>query len=285
MTELTAHEKDIIENLLEMKNGTVLDMDRDEFIYFILKYTDINLDEFEEYEESNSANLFRKMWDVESAYTVAVVLKHLLEWYMKHKYYDIDEDYSREYDDTIFVQRIELYSECERVKNNLMYKDFYSLPKQSNKALDILKDDIRESLGRGIPQLVLDRLHTFTVSFLRNICHEHGIEIQNSNGQKYSLTSLVGMIAKFYKNNNAFETEFPVVAIKSSISIYEKFNKIRNDSSYAHANQTLNSMETDFAIKSIINTLSFMDALERMLKYLKRIEDKKQDVMDIELPF
>lgn len=286
MADLTAYEKEILENLLGLKNNSVLDMDKDEFLYFINKYIDIDLDNFEEYQDLNSANLFRKMLEIESDYTVSVMLKHLLEWYLKHKYYEVEEDSSIEFDDTYFANKIQHYSECKRIENSLMFKDYYRIPKQKNKELDILIDDIRESLGRDIPQLIIDRLHTFTMSFLRNICIEHNIEIIDDNENKYSMTNLMGKIARYYEGNNVFESEFSIIAIKSSISIFEKFNQLRNGKSYAHANQTLNTLETNFAVKSIINVISFMDSMERMLKYLARIEDKKnRNILEIDLPF
>ncbi len=286
MAELIAYEKQLFEEIFEMHKTTVLNMDRDEFIFFVGKYIDIDLDDFEEYKECNSADLFRKMWGIETDYTIAVTLEHLLEWYIKHKYYEVDENYSGEYDDSYYSERIRKYLECKRITHQLKYKDFYSLPKHKNTQLDILVKDIRESLGRGVPQLMIDRLHTYTVSFLRNICNKHSIEIKDQNDKFYSLTSLMGMLVKHYESVNAYESDFVSIALKSTISVFEKFNNLRNEKSYAHSNVTLNSMETEFALKSIINTLNFIDRLESMLTYIKRIENASvKNTQDDELPF
>lgn len=287
MAELTAYEKQLFEELFEMHNTTVLGMDKDEFIFFICKYIDIELDDFEEYQECNSAaDLFRKMWKIETDYTIAITLNHLSEWYIKHKYYEIDENYSGEYDDNYFYERINKYSECKRISYQLKYKGFYSLPEHKNVHLDILAKDIRESLGRGVPQLMIDRLHTYTVSFIRDICTRRSIDIKNETDKFYSLTSLMGMLIKYYESVTAYESDFVSIALKSSISIFDKFNNLRNDKSYAHANITLSSMETEFALKTIINTLNFIDGLENMLKYIERIEkNRTTNIRDIELPF
>lgn len=286
MAELTAYEKQLFEDIFEMRNATVLDMNRDEFIFFIGKYIDIELGDFEEYQESNSADLFRKMWKIETDYTVAITLEHLLKWYIKHKYYEADKNYSGEYGDSYYLERINKYSECKRISQQLKYKEFYSLPKHKNTHLDILVKDIRESLGRGVPQLMIDRLHTYTISFLRDICNKHSINIKDEKDKFYSITSLMGMLAKYYESVNAYESDFVSIALKSSISIFEKFNNLRNEKSYAHSNITLNSMETEFALKAIINTLNFIDGLESILTYIKRIEKNSlTNIRDVELPF
>ena len=286
MAELIAYEKQLFEEILEMHKTTVLGMDRGEFIFFIGKYIDIELDDFEEYQECSSADLFRKMWEIETDYTIAVTFEHLLEWYIKHKYYEVDENYLGEYDDSYYSERINKYSECKRIAHQLKYKEFYSLPKHKNTHLDILEKDIRESLGRGVPQLMIDRLHTYTVYFLRDICNKHSIDIKDEKDKFYSLTSLMGMLVKYYENVNAYESDFVSIALKSNISIFEKFNNLRNEKSYAHSNVTLNSMETEFALKTIINILNFIDGLESILAYIKRIEKKSlTNIGDVELPF
>ena len=128
MAELTAYEKQLVEEIFEMHKTTVLDMDRDEFIFFIGKYIDIELDDFKEYQDGNSADLFQKMWEIETDYTISVTLEHLLEWYIRHKYYEVDENYSGEYE-SYYSERINKYSECKKIAHQLKYKEFYSLPK------------------------------------------------------------------------------------------------------------------------------------------------------------
>jgi hypothetical protein len=44
-------------------------------------------------------------------------------------------------------------------------------------------------------------------------------------------------------------------------------------------------METEYALKSIINTLSFIEKLEKLLKYLDLQKNKSPNSSDIELPF
>ena len=46
------------------------------------------------------------------------------------------------------------------------------------------------------------------------------------------------------------------------ISIFEKFNTIRNDQSFAHDNTILNKNESEFVLKTISNLLVFINKVE-----------------------
>lgn len=136
------------------------------------------------------------------------------------------------------------------------------LPENSDDDLQILNRDIAESLSRNEPVLVLDRLHTFSTRFIREICLKHGIATQQANGDFYPLHSLVGMLTKYYRNNNLFESEFIEQAFKMSISLFEKYNSVRNDQSYAHDNKVLNNKESAYIVRVMAATLNLLDEIE-----------------------
>ena len=134
------------------------------------------------------------------------------------------------------------------------------LPEESEESFEVLSRDISDALAKGEPVLVLDRLHTYSTRYLRRLCEKHGLSI--SDGDNYPLQSLAGNLAKFYVNDNYFESEFPARAIKISISEFDAFNKIRNDMSYAHDNDVLNKAEAAYVVKVVAATLTFIHALE-----------------------
>lgn len=45
--------------------------------------------------------------------------------------------------------------------------------------LKLLEDDIERSLKNQQPELVLDRLHTFTVKIIKEFCEKNSITIYN----------------------------------------------------------------------------------------------------------
>ena len=50
--------------------------------------------------------------------------------------------------------------------------------------------------------------------------------------------------------------------LKSSISIIEAFNEVRNNKSLAHDNQLLNNRESILIINNIINTIDYIESIE-----------------------
>lgn len=68
------------------------------------------------------------------------------------------------------------------------------------------------------------------------------------------------------------QSEFSVSAIKSSISLFDKYNTIRNQQSYAHDNEVLAKMESDYIVRVIAATLTFIDNVEKHIQKKKVVE-------------
>lgn len=136
------------------------------------------------------------------------------------------------------------------------------LPEEHGESFEILSRDIYEALSRNEPTLVLDRLHTYSTKFFRTICLKHGIFVSDNTGENYPIHSLVGSLAKYYKENKVFESEFANQALKMSISTFEKYNTIRNDKSYAHDNEVLDKAEAEYVVSIVTATLTLIHKLE-----------------------
>ena len=139
-----------------------------------------------------------------------------------------------------------------------------SLPEEKGDTFEVLSEDIRAALEKDQPSLVLDRLHTFSTKLIRDICQKHSIPIAQNNSN-YPLHSLVGALVSYYKANDVLESEFTEQAIKMSISIFERFNSIRNDHSYAHDNDILNKIEARYVVKVISAAISLLYEIESTL--------------------
>lgn len=136
------------------------------------------------------------------------------------------------------------------------------LPEEHGETFEILSRDIYEALSRNEPTLVLDRLHTYSSKFFRTICLKHGLSVCDNTGGNYPIHSLVGTLAKYYKENKVFESEFANQALKMSISTFEKYNTIRNDKSYAHDNEVLDKAEAEYVVTIVSATLTLIHKLE-----------------------
>ena len=80
--------------------------------------------------------------------------------------------------------------------------------------------------------------------------------------QHYPVHSLMGSLAKHYHQNGTIKSDFAEQALKTSISLFDKYNAVRNDHSYAHDNEILDKAEATLAIKIMAATISFVDEVE-----------------------
>ena len=81
---------------------------------------------------------------------------------------------------------------------------YVELPEEEQDSFDILSRDIKDSLAKREPVLVLDRLHTYSSKYIRELCTKCGIPTKDNSGDNYPLHSLVGGLVKHYKNNGFF---------------------------------------------------------------------------------
>ncbi|UNT96723.1 abortive infection family protein [Allobaculum mucilyticum] len=141
-------------------------------------------------------------------------------------------------------------------------KPTINLPEKPDPTLETLRPEITALIEEGKPTLALDRLHTFTTKFLRTICDDSQIPIKKSNGDYLPLHSVMGRLCNHYEENNLIESEFSLRALKSSISLLEAFNDIRNNKSYAHDNPVLNKVESEFVVEIVSSVLNLLNAVK-----------------------
>lgn len=144
-------------------------------------------------------------------------------------------------------------------------EDNITLPTVKGDTWEVLSEDITQALLRNEPTLVLDRLHTFCTRYVRELCEKKGICTVDGKNQHYPVHSLMGSLAKNYQQNGTLKSDFAVQALKTSISLFDKYNAVRNDHSYAHDNEILDKAEATLAIKIMAATISFVDEVETSL--------------------
>lgn len=127
-----------------------------------------------------------------------------------------------------------------------------------NKDLVLLEQQICDCI-QDKPELCLDRLHTFVVKYIRTICEKHEIPTIKEN----PLDSIFGEYVRFLTKNKLVTSEMTIRILKSSISILEGFNRVRNEHSFAHPNALLNYDESLLICSNILIILRFLDAIEQ----------------------
>jgi hypothetical protein len=70
--------------------------------------------------------------------------------------------------------------------------------------------------------------------------------------------------------------------LKSSISTWEAFNRVRNDQSFAHANQVLNYDESLLIFNHVASAIRFIEAVEHRIsgaeKQSAAISEQEDDI-------
>jgi hypothetical protein len=74
--------------------------------------------------------------------------------------------------------------------------DLTTLPNEEAESYEVLSRDIHDAINKGEPTLVLDRLHTYSVHYLRDICRKHDIPVADNKGNYFPLHSLAGSLVK-----------------------------------------------------------------------------------------
>lgn len=249
MSDLTMMEKRKLERALGMGSGYVLDFSNRTFEEFILESVGIEIyDEKYDYASGSKANRMRAFWEKESNYLVGKLLGDIFEnWDELNHGYEIKpvpEDCLK------IVQRLKAsapvpdISAVEAIKED---KDFETLAKS-----------VREAIDRNEPETGLDRLHTFVTKYFRVLCEKHGITTEREK----PLHSLVGEYIKHLKKEGLIESEMTERILKSSISVMEAFNKVRNQQSYAHDNEVLNYNESLLIFGHVTSSIRFIEAIE-----------------------
>lgn len=273
MSDLSFLEKGSFESLFGMGSGYVLDFSDRTFQEYIGETTGINIyDEKYNFRSGSKANRLRGLWKVETNYVVGKVMGSLLEYWMA-KVQSGQFDYYKE--EGIYKTCV---SVVERLKLNAPIAQIEAFnAEHEERDFNLLAKSIRESIEKNEPEVALDRLHTFVVKYVRRLCESHTIQFKKDE----PLHSLFGKYVKYLTAEKGIVSDMSKMILKSSISILDAFNDIRNNSSLAHDNPLLNYHESILILESVAGTIKFIDAIEAKIKKAK--ESPAND--DFELPF
>jgi len=273
MADLTYIERAKIEKFLGMKSGYVMDFSDRTFQEFVGEAVGLDInDEKYNYSSNSKANRLRQFIKVESNYTFGKLLSAFCDyWLTKVQMGEIDPK-----DDE------NLYKECvkiaERLKQESIVEHIDAIhPNVDDRDFKLLAKFIRESIEKNEPEAALDRLHTFTFRYIRELCNKHQISYEKTD----SLNSVFGKYIKFLIDKKYIESVMAEKILKYSINVIEAFNDIRNNKSFAHDNPILNYHESVLIFNNVSNTIKFIETIEKSIKKIKEPEQTNWD----DLPF
>lgn len=258
-------EKRKLERALDMSSGYVLNFSNRTFEEFFIESVNIEIyDQKYDYGSGSKANRMRAFWDIEPNYIVAQALGTLIEDQDEYTSYNAappSEEFIK------ITQRLKLSApvpEISAIKPNTEEKGFESLAKA-----------VREAIEKNEPETGLDRLHTFLIKYFRSLCEKHEVTVPKDK----PLHSLVGEYIKAIKAKELIESEITERILKSTISVMEAFNKIRNDHSFAHDNEVLNYNESLLIFGHVTSSVRFIEAIEQPK------QKRKDEAFEDDIPF
>jgi hypothetical protein len=253
MSDLTSSEKRKLERLFRMGGGYVLNFMNRTFSEFVDEHTGRDIDDSRYCASGASkANRLRGFWTVEPNYLVGNLLTALI-------------DYGQEYN--AFANDGDLPEQCRRIAarlgQDISVPELDALTASGNERdFEILASQVRDAINKNEPEAGLDRLHTFVLKYVRTLCERRGIAMTRDK----PLHSLFGEYVKRLGAGGHLESQMTSRILKSSISVLEAFNDVRNDQSLAHDNSVLNYDESLLIFNHVANSVRFLKSLEMRIE-------------------
>jgi len=255
MSNLSSVEKIKLEKIFDMGSGYVLFFNNRTFKEFIFENLNIDIyDSKYDYGSGSKANRLKAFWIKEPNQVVGILISDLLEYWKAQKeinYLEISQSEKNLFDDCRKI--------AERLKQDSTVENIEAIqPYTDDKDFSLLAKSIRESINNNEPETALDRLHTYAMKYIRLLCDKHNINFDKDT----PLHSLFGGYVKYLTQNKVIKSEMTERILKSSISILESFNKVRNEQSFAHDNPILNYNESILIFNNISSSIKFIETIE-----------------------
>ncbi len=271
MSDLSSKEKIILEKFLCMGSGYVLDFSNRTFAEFLSDNTGLEIyDDKYSGEGDSKGKRLRSFWQIESNYIVGVLINAFIDYRRTNRLLNFE----------IIDQKEELLiTECvkisERLLKDLPVKDITVLASINQKdEFKVLTENIIDLITKNQPEVGLDRLHTYLMKYFREICEKYSIQIEKET----TLNSLIGLYIKELEKRSMIESEMAKRILKSSISVLEAFNSVRNDKSFAHDNKVLNYEESILIFNNIVNMVKFINIIEKKVFVKQKEADVYSDI-------
>jgi abortive infection Abi-like protein len=253
MTKLTPRDHRILDEVFEMQQG------------YVLNFSDRTMSQFFDYELSvdidaekycrsgtSKAKRVRCFLATENPAIVAKTLRSLWDYRESIKE-PIDEKDEKE--KRLRDRFFELLNSIEG--NNELARTDAIDQFIENETLQELVLAIERDIQANKPEAALDRLHTYCMKKFAHLLDQHKVEFDKDE----PLKSRAG---KYFKaiQSEAKIRDISLKIMKSAISVFDSYNQIRNNESFAHDNELVDRSEARFIFDSITNILRFVKAFE-----------------------
>lgn len=272
MAEITAFERRKLEKLLGMGDGYVLDFSDRTYAEFFLDFrVDIDAAQYR-VGGGSKAKRMRTFWEIAPNHTVGKVLDGLIAYGIQI--------------DRLGDSNPALVDDCRKIAQRLLsdqpVADMDALTAIADERdFEVVAEHVREAIEKNQPEGALDRLHTFVNKFIRVTCEPHGITISRDK----PLHSVFGEYVKALRGSGHLESAMTERILRSSISVLEAFNDVRNNKSLAHDNPILNYDESLLIFNHVASSIRFIKSLEVKIKAKGLAQKADEPLWDETIPF
>jgi hypothetical protein len=253
MADLTSTEKRRFERLLKMGRGYVLNFSNRTLAEFVTDSVARDIYDARYANGSGSkANVLRGFWNEETNRTVGKLLGELVEYAVAEGQVHADNR------DLEASRRT-----AARLLQESPVPELDALSALSNERdFEVVAKALRDAIERNEPEAGLDRLHTFVIKYVRWLCVARGIDAPRDK----PLHSLFGEYLKRLREAGLVESQMSCRILKSSISVLEAFNDVRNNRSLAHDNPMLSYEEALLIFNHIAASIRFLRSVDRRMQ-------------------
>lgn len=251
MVHLKRSEMRVFDDAFGMGSGYVLSFSDRTFAEFFEDEFGIEIDhERYSFNGSSKAKRLRAFFEVEDAYTVGRVARALWKHRQTLPHFAVMPQ-SEEY-------RVRLFEVLARIEAAGGAPSMDALDRfKRDETLEELVAAIERDIQANKPAAAMDRLHTYCMKKFAHLLDERGLAWERSD----PLHSRVGKYVRALEQERELR-DISRKVVKSAISIFDGFNDVRNNKSFAHDNELVDQHEARF----------IFDAIGAFLRFLKNVE-------------
>lgn len=251
MVMLKRSDMRVLDDAFEMHQGYVLNFSDSTFAEFFEDELGIDIDD-DKYRinGSSKAKRLRAFIEIEDAFLVSKVCRRLWSHReglpsrssqpgaaeLKARFFDL-------------LTRLEGGGEVARTDALYQFKP--------DETLEELVAAIERDIAADKPAAALDRLHTYCMKKFAHLLNLRGLSCDRND----PLHSRIGKYVKALEGERELRGITRQI-IKSAISVFEQFNDVRNNRSFAHDNDLVDKTEARFIFDAVSAILRFAKALE-----------------------
>lgn len=251
MVQLKRSEQRIIEDAMGIGSGYVLDFSDRTIGEFFEDEFDIDIHGPEyQFNGQSKAKKLRAFVEREDAHKVSMVLRKLWAYREGMHGFELTEE--------IQVQRDKLFELLANIEGAEAIPRMDAIDRfKREETLEELVSAIQRDISANKPAAALDRLHTYCMKKFGHLLDQRGIEWDRSD----ALHSRVGKYVRALQQERELR-DITHRVVRSSISVFEAFNDVRNNRSFAHDNDLVDQSEARFIFDAVSSFLRFLKSVD-----------------------